>query len=496
MTTVNEASVTAPKGKSPKSSKSADRGKVWATRVVLVALCALCIFLIFGPFVPEVIGVAAIVLGIILIFLRVPVAISLSVTGLMGLYSLYGERALESAFGSVPYSATASWQMSVIPMFVLMAMLLDKSGVASQAYISARQWLGFLPGGLGVGTNVAGTGMSALSGSTVGSTYAISRVAIPEMLKAGYHPRLAVGAVIVSGLPGQLIPPSILLMIYAGMAETPIGPQLIAGIAPGLMISLMYSLVIIGIGMARPSLTGRDKLIAREKFPLKEKIRGVLIIWPLPVLIFAIVGGIYSGIMTATEAGAVAALIGVALTLWYQRKNKPFAKLLKGAVDAALAVGSIFFVLLGAHIVAQLLAVTGVADGLAEFVTDMQLGRVPFLILIIIMYVILGAFMDDLALMLITVPLLIPALQALDISLIWFGVFVVLITAVGMLTPPMGIMSFIVHKIVQDPEVNLGRHISLGDVFIAVLLFLPVVIPILVLLIAFPEIATFLPDRM
>lgn len=193
----------------------------WVLFGVLMALLLWSTAAIFMPLTPVAIGCASLVMMITLLCLRVPVALTMIVPSFAGLYAMRGERTVTSALTSLPYDEVASWTLSVVPMFVLMGLLLWRSGMTDSLYTAARQWLGWLPGGLAVGTNIAGSGLAAVSGSTTGTTYALGRIGIPEMLKAGYDRRLAVGAVLVAGLPGQLIPPSILLVLYAASPRSP-----------------------------------------------------------------------------------------------------------------------------------------------------------------------------------------------------------------------------------------------------------------------------------
>lgn len=474
---------------------SGDGRSGWLPRLVAVGLLVTLTGLMFGPFVREAVGGFAIAMMLVLIFLKVPVGIALTAPGLLGLVALRGSDAAISLLGTLPYNEVGTWQLSVIPMFVLMGLLLWKSGITEKMYDAARHWLGWLPGGLAIGTNTAGAGLAAVSGSTVGTTYALARIGIPEMLKSGYDKRLAIGAVVVAGLPGQLIPPSIFLVVYAGIAQVPVGPQLIAGVGPGLLVATCFGLMILALSVVRPSLAGHGHQ-ARETVPWGVKLRSAASIWPVPALIAVVIGGMFSGVVTATEAGAAGAFGACLLTLWYRRKDKPLGAVTGAATETVATVGSIFLLLVGAYALSRLLAISGIGSGFSTWVSDLGLGRVSFLLLLVVAYLVLGMFMDPLSTMLLTVPLLIPTLTAMDISLLWFGVFVVFMAELAIVTPPVGLLSFIIHKIAQDPEVNQGQRISLGDVFASIVWFLPVTLVICVLLILFPEVATFLPDRM
>ncbi|MBF6347562.1 MULTISPECIES: TRAP transporter large permease [Nocardia] len=468
----------------------------WSVFGVLVVVLLGAVAAMFMPLKPQAIGVAALVMMLTLLLLRLPVALTMIIPSFAGLYALRGEKTVASALSSLPYHQVASWTLSVVPMFVLMGLLMWRSGLTANLYAVARHWLGWLPGGLAVGTNVAGAGLSTVSGSTTGTAYALGRIGIPEMLKAGYDRRLAIGAVIVAGLPGQLIPPSILLVLYAGIAEVPVGKQLLAGIGPGILVAILFTLAIILFAVFGKDLAGPNRGRSTESVPVKEKLASLAQIWPVPVLMLVIVGGMLSGIFTATEAGAAAALCSVGVVLLWKRKTGgALQALADGAVGTVSTVGAVFLLLLGVEALSRMMTLSGISNGFADLIAGMELGRVEFLLLMVVVYLLLGAFMDPLPMMVLTVPILIPTLASLDISLLWFGAFTVFMGELAILSPPVGVLAMVIHSIVKDPEVNLGRKIPLKDVFVASLWFLPMAIAVVLLLIFFPEISTFLPDN-
>ncbi|WP_455901091.1 TRAP transporter large permease [Rhodococcus gordoniae] len=469
----------------------------WTLFGVLMLMLVGSTAAVFMPLKPVGIGCAALVMMVTLLFLRVPVALSMLVPSFAGLYAMRGERTVTSALTTLPYDEVASWTLSVVPMFVLMGLLLWRSGMTDTLYTAARQWLGWLPGGLAVGTNIAGSGLAAVSGSTTGTTYALGRIGIPEMLKAGYDRRLAVGAVLVAGLPGQLIPPSILLVLYAGIAEVPVGKALLAGIGPGILVSIMFSIAIILIAVFAKDVAGpKESRVAAADVSWGMRLKSLAAVWPIPVLVLVIIGGMFSGVFTATEAGAVAALCSVGIVLIWKRKTGGAGRaLLDGSIGTVSTVGAVFLLLVGVEALSRMMTLTGISNGFADLITSMDLGRIEFLLLMMVVYLLLGAFMDPLPMMVLTVPILIPTLESLDISLLWFGAFVVFMGELAILSPPVGILAMIVHSIVKDPQVNLGKNIPLKDVFVAAAWFLPMAIVVVLILIFFPEISTFLPDR-
>ncbi|WP_235735554.1 TRAP transporter large permease [Nocardioides alcanivorans] len=446
----------------------------------------------FLPLVPEAIGIAAIVLMLCLIFLRLPVALAMIVPAFLGMYALRGELLVESMFRTLPYGQVTEWTLSVVPMFILMGLLLWRAGLTESLYSAGRKWLGWMPGGLAVGTNIAGAGLASVSGSSVGTAYALARIGIPEMLKAGYDKRLAIGAVIVAGLPGQLIPPSIMLVIYAGIAEVPIGPQLLAGIGPGILVAVLFTVMI--VIFAKRWAPAVDLEQEAEQVTWGDRFGSLVKIWPVPLLVMVIVWGMFSGTFTATEAGAAAAVVSLLITFIWKWGNGPFRAIADASVATISSVGAIFFMLIGVEALSRMFTLTGISTGFAELVESMDLNRVSFLLMMMVVYIVLGTFMEPLPMMVLTIPILMPTLESLEISLLWYGAFAVLMGELAVVTPPVGILAFIIHQITKEPEVNQGQNIRLNDVFNACWWFMPMAILVTVILIFFPEISTWIPD--
>lgn len=470
--------------------------KLWIYRIIIGLAVALPLIGIFTAPDRVGVGLSAILLMFVLMLLRIPIAFALGIPGLLGIYSLNGIAALGNLLKSEPLNAASQWALSVLPMFILMGLLLWQSGITTKMYAAARNWLGWLPGGLGVGTNMAGAGLAAVSGSTMGTTYALARIGVPEMIKAGYDKPITIGSVIVAGLPGQLIPPSIFLVIVAGLLENPVGPQLMAGIIPGLLVAVMFSLMIIVFAIVKPKWAGRGTDGIRARIEWKQRWHSLAEIWPIVVLIGIVLGGMFLGLFTATEAGAAGAFGALIFLLFFQRKNKPFAKAGTSAIETVSSVGAIFLMIAGAHIFGALIAVSGLGRLFSDVVSNTGLGRVEFLILVMVIYILLGMFMDPLAILLTTIPVLLPVLNSLDVNLLWFGVFAVFMGELAILTPPVGMLSFVIHKILQDPAVNLGMKVRLTDIFKSVGLFLPMALVVTIMWILFPEIVTWLPSIM
>jgi tripartite ATP-independent transporter DctM subunit len=383
-------------------------------------------------------------------------------------------------------------------MFIFLGMILWRAGITARLYDAMNVVFKRVPASLAVGTNMAGGGLAAVSGSTMGTTYALARVGIPEMLRAGYDRRMATSSVLFAGLAGQLIPPSVLLVVFAGVASVPVGPTLMAGVLPGVFLVVILAAVLIGIAVAKPSLVGgrsRDREDPHAGLSTLEKAKVVWACWPVPVLIAIILGGMFSGTLTETEAGAVGAFVAVLLTFWVKRKDS-FKELWISIVESAVATATIFFMLAGAMMLTMVVGDSGAADGIAEWVIDADLSRVGFLAVMVAVYIIAGMFGESFVAMLLTVPVLMPLLPALDIDPLFYGVFVVLCVELGMILPPTGVLVYVVHAIAQDPEVRGNQQISLKDVFVGVTWLLPVPILLIILLTIFPDTVTWLPNRM
>jgi C4-dicarboxylate transporter DctM subunit len=461
---------------------------------IAAALAAAGAMLFLG--LPKVIiGGLVVVLSIVLMLTGIPVGIAMLGAALLGLWALSGTRVVLSTLRSVTYESAASWSYSVIPMFILMGMILWKSGLTASAFEAARRWLGWMPGGLAVATNFAGAALAASSGSTIGITYALGNVSIPEMLRSGYKPELAVGSVAAAGTLGQIIPPSLLLVVYAGAAAVPVGPQLLAGVVPGIILAVAFAIMIVIHATLRPSLAPR---VDMSGVTWRMRWQSLLSVLPIGIVVMIVIGGLFAGVFTATESGVfgmLAALImGINHMMRSGRSWRDIGSMMQESLVGTLAgTASVFLLIVGVHVLTRAMALSQVPNELAQLIVDMGLGRVELLLILIVVYLILGMFMDTLAMMLLTIPVLLAPLQAVGVDPLWFGVFLVVMAEVGLLTPPLGILSFIVHRIASDPKANLGVPISLNTVFIGVAPFAATAVLVIILLIVFPGIVTWLP---
>lgn len=464
---------------------------------VSLFVAALLVMTMFVTNSDMVTGLAVVSLMVLLIFLGIPVALALIIPSVLGVWSIASLTAATNVMASAPYAAISSWSMSVLPMFIFMGMLLNYSGIARNIYHAADVWFRWLPGGIGIGTTAAGAGLASASGSTIGMTYTLGRAGIPEMLRAGYDKRMAIGTVIVAGLPGSLIPPSVLLLVYAGIASVPVGTQLMAGLVPGFLIAVTFGVFIFLLSLVVPKLVGRHSRSARSATTTwSERLHSLQGTWGIPLILIVLIGGMFSGIFTPTEAGAYAALIALLLCLWNTRNDRPLGTLSQAIIGTVGATGAIFFLLMGAEFLTRVLSLTGISTSVMETIIGLGLSPVQFLLVLVPFYLVMGMFFDTLSMMFLTVPVLLPTFAEMGIDPIWFGVFIVLLGELGMITPPVGVIAFILHSLAQDPDVNLGQTITLKDVFMPLLWFLPIAILFLVMMILFPDIVMWLPSLM
>ncbi len=450
--------------------------------------------ILFTPDLPDTaVGVLTILLSIVAMVAGIHVGIAIMGAGAVGLWKLAGTSAVAVTFEDVPFTSAASWSLSVIPLFILMGVAMGRFNLTGKLFTSAQAWLGRLPGGLAVSTNFAGAGLAASSGSSIAISYALGRTTIPEMLRAGYKPSLATGVVAMSGTLGMLIPPSVVLVIYAGVAETPVGPQLLAALIPGLITAMAYATLIVVRCSIDPTLGPRST----THYTWGQRIRSLVDVTPVTLILILIIGGMYTGIFTPTEAGAFGAIAAILLG-WLFGDDRSVGHLVRTVLtslrETAAGVASIFLLLMGVHVLTRVVALSGVADWITETITSLGLSRTLFLLGLIFVFLILGMFMDGLAMILLTVPILMPVLATFDISLLWFGVFMVILVELALVTPPIGMLSYIVHRIASNPEVNEGMTVRLSDVFKGVAWFVATSAVILLALIFFPDIALWLPN--
>ncbi|MEX2126705.1 MAG: TRAP transporter large permease [Xanthobacteraceae bacterium] len=421
-----------------------------------------------------------------LVALRLPMGVALGGVSILGFWYLRDLRVALSLFEDTPFVFAASWDLTAIPMFLLMGSITNNSGISTALFRAARVWFGGLPGGLAVATNMACAGFAAACGSSVAAAAAMARIAIPEMLHHGYDKALAAGVVASAGTLAALIPPSILFVLYGIFAEVSIVKLLIAGVLPGLLTAAIYTIMIVVRCKVDPSLAPRIEFENRELL-WRERWNSLAGVWPLLLLIAAIIGGLYGGVVTPTEAGAGGAFTALVIGAAQGRLN--LANILDALRDATVTTAQIFFVGVGAVMYTKFLALAGVGQMFVEMIGAWSLDPLLLVVAASLIYIILGMFLDPLGIILITVPIFVPMFAALNLDLVWLGVLVVKYVEIGLLTPPVGFNVFVVKNAVGD-------SIPLESIFKGCLWFLGCEVIIMALLIAFPQISLFLPNTM
>jgi C4-dicarboxylate transporter DctM subunit len=430
---------------------------------------------------PTLLGALGIAVMLFLMTLRVPIGVSMGVVGFFGFASLNGWDAALAMLGLVPYGTAATFTFTVLPLFVLMGHFATMAGLSEELYTTANQWFGHFRGGLAMATVVACGGFAAICGSSLATAATMGAIALPEMRRVGYNPKLATGCVAAGGTLGILIPPSVMFLIYGFLTEQSIGKLFLAGIAPGIVLVGLFVLTIAVVTWINPSL---GPPVVRT--PLNERLSALRRVWAVVALFLLVIGGMYLGVFTATEAAAVGAF--GAFLFAVARRKVTWRSLRAALVATASTTAMILAILVGAIILGYFMAITKVPMALAAFFSGLPVSATLVMICIIVTYVILGGLMDSLAMVLLTVPIFFPVIQALGYDPIWFGVMLVILVEVGLITPPIGMNVFLI--------AGMSKDVSIQGVFLGTSPFLVAMAVLLVLLMLFPDLALFIPRTM
>ena len=424
---------------------------------------------------PLIVGIIALVILFILLGIRLPVGYAMALIGLTGFMVLVSAEGGLSMAARICWMQFSSYSFSVVPLFLLMGQVAFYSGISRRLYDTAHDWMGHLRGGLAMATIGACAGFAAVCGSSVATAATMGEVALPEMKKRGYDPALATGSVAAGGRLGILIPPSGILIIYGIMTEQSIGKLFAAGLIPGLLEAFLYLCTIAIICRLNPLLGPRG-----PKAPLRKKVTGLWGGTIETLLIFVLVlGGLFAGFFTPTEAGGVGAFGVLALSVLSRRLNW------KGFTDAVYSTtgttAMILIVVTGAMIFNRFVAVTRIPFELANFVAGLDLPPLAVMAMIIIAYLVGGCFIDALGLILLTVPIFFPVAMALGFDPIWFGIIITRVTEIGLITPPVGMNVYVIKGVARDvPLLTIFRGVMpflLADVFsVVLLLFVPQIV--------------------
>jgi C4-dicarboxylate transporter, DctM subunit len=417
----------------------------------------------------------------VLMLLRVPVGMAMGLVGVTGYSFIVGPGPALKLVGQTSLRTVTDYTFGVIPMFMLMGAFVSVSGLSREMFKAADAFLGHLRGGLGVATVVACAGFAAICGSSVATAATFSTVAYPEMRRFGYPQSFSTGVIAAGGTLGAMLPPSTVLAVYAILTQQDIGKLFMAGVLPGLLAVAMYVLTIAAIVRLRPQF-----LPAGVAKTWRERSAALGLVWAPLVLFVFVIGGLYGGFFTPTEAGGVGAT--GAFILGVLRGKLDRAKTREALLQATRTAAAVFTVLIGALLFGYFLTITQTPQKLTEFLVGLGVGRYGVLALIMVMYLALGCLMDAMAMIILTVPIIFPVVTALGFDPIWFGVIIVMTVELGLIHPPVGMNVFVIKSVVKD--------VSFTTIFKGVLPFVATDIVRLVILIAFPIIALWLPHRM
>jgi len=426
-------------------------------------------------------GLIALATVLLLAFARVPLGIALLVVSFVGIGSLNGFEVARTLVPMTLSEAVFSYELAVVPLFILMGNILSRTGISDDLFRAAYAFLGAVRGGLALATIVTCAGFSAVCGSSFATAATMAKVCYPSMQRYGYSDRLAAGTIAAGGTLGILIPPSIILMIYGILTQTNIGHLFIAAVLPGLLGLAMYLAAVYLTAVLRPHEAPRgDRVSAREKW---QSLSGV---WPFCALFLIVIGGLYLGVFTATEAGGIGA--GMALIIALVQRRITLRSFREIFVETANTSVMLYVVLFGAMLFAKLISFSGLADALLDIVQGSGLSKMGILLAILAVFLVLGCVMDSMAIILIFVPLFTPTLLAQGFDLIWFGIIVVVLTEIGLITPPIGMNVFVL-------KANLP-NVAVGTIFRGLVPFIAADVLRLALLVAVPGISLVLVQMM
>ncbi len=429
----------------------------------------------------ELVGVIGIgILVVLLLFFRMWIGLAMALVGFLGLLYLQGYKQAFGVISTVPYETVAYYPMSALPLFVLMGVIVGNTSIGEELYYTVYKWVGSLRGGLASATVLACAVFSSITGSSATGTVLMTKVALPQMRKYQYDDALATGCIASAGTMGILVPPSMGFIMYGLLTEQSIGKLFMAGLLPGILLTVLFICAITIIatfrpeaGPAGPMVTFREKVVALKK------------IWHVTLLFLLVLGGIYGGIFTPTEAGAIGAFGAfVIVAITRQLTGKIFLDILKESVTTS---AMIFLLIVGAFIFMRFLGVSKLPFALVEIIQQLQMSKYVIFAGIILLYILLGMFLEIYSAVTFTIPIVYPVIVALGFDPIWFGVVVVLVIEIGLITPPVGMNAFILSGTTGIP---------LATVFRGVVPFLIAMVVCIILLAVFPQIALFLPGTM
>ncbi len=429
------------------------------------------------------IGVAGVAVALALIAVRIPIGVALGLVSIGGIAAMTSTRVAWGMISATPFDFVGQWELTAAPMFLLMGYLCTTTEMTKGLFQAMRLFLARLPGGLAVASVAACAFFAAASGSSVATAAGMSRIAVPEMLRNKYDKGLATGTIAASGTLGSLIPPSVLLVLYGVYAQVSVGQLFMAGFLPGLISALLYMVMIMGRVKLTPSLAGTVELNPTRE----EKLEALRDIWPLPVLIVSVLGGIFLGVFSPTEAGALGAFVAAVIAI--ARRALTWAALKEALVSTAVSTTSIFIILIGSVLFTRFLALSGVPGAFSELVLGVSDQTWWIIVAVAVIYVVLGMFIDSIGLLLLTLPLVLPLVGGADMNLVWFGIIVIKLLEIGLVTPPVGLNVYVIKG-------ALGGEVTLQEVFKGIGWFVAMDVVALLLIVLIPALSLWLPSLM
>ncbi len=427
------------------------------------------------------VGVLGLIGLFILIFLRVPIGIALGIAGALGYWSLTDLERMLALLGSIPFDVSYNYDLSIIALFVLMGNFAMVSGMSRDLYDVARSLVGHWRGGLASSTVVGCAGFAAVSGSSLASAVTMGRIALPEMERYAYHPRLATGCVAAGGTLGILIPPSTGFIIYAILTEESIGKLFLAGVLPGILLTALFITTISVLTRFNPEIGP-----AAPRLPWSDRLRALLRSYALVGIVFVVIGGIYAGVFTPVEAAAIGSFLTFVLLI--VRGKFSLSTLKFCIMETIKTFAFVYLIVIGAFLFNPFLALTQIPAELAYYVGTLNLRPVIVLILIVMGYIILGTFLEGFSMLVLTIPIVFPLILKLGFDPIWFGALLVIILEMSLISPPLGLNVFVVKGI--------SNNVPMNEIFKGIIPFWIAMIVCAALLIAFPQIALILPETM
>jgi len=431
---------------------------------------------------PITVGILGSVLLVFLLFLGMPIAFVMMFVGFLGIGYLASMNAALPVVAKTLYETAAHYPYTIIPLFILMGGFAGNAGITRDLYNTFDKWFRKLPGGLGIATIAACAFFAALSGSSVAAAAAMGTVAIPEMRRFNYAPKLAVGVVAAGGTLSFLIPPSLGFVVYGMLTEQSIGKLLISGIFPGILLSLAFMVIIVVEVKMNPSLAPATP----GEVSFKEKLLAFSGVWETLLVFLIVMGGIYLGFINPTEAGAIGATALFVIALL--KRKLTFRNLSASLLEAVRISVLVLFLVAGANVFSYFLALSTIPTAVSSWMAGLQVSRYVILSIIIIIYLILGCFLDAISMMVLTMPVIFPVIKALGFDPIWFGVICVIMMEAGLITPPVGLNVYTLAGVVKD--------VPMQTIFRGAVPFLLAMVAVVIIITFFPKICLFLPSMM